>query len=47
MVLAGLILAVIALVWAVAERTWQLALLAAAVILLALSGASSGIDLVR
>ncbi|MCP9947268.1 hypothetical protein [Actinomadura madurae] len=42
--LAGLILAVIALVWAVADRAWQLALLSAAVVLLALSHVSGIAD---
>ena len=41
MTLAALILAVITLVWAVVDRTWQLALLAAAVILLALGATGS------
>ncbi|MEV3920176.1 hypothetical protein [Actinomadura coerulea] len=38
MTLAALIIAPVALVWAVVDRAWQLALPAAAVILLALGG---------
>jgi hypothetical protein len=37
--LAALIIAVVVLVWAAVDRGWQLALLAAAVVLLALGGA--------
>lgn len=47
MTLAALILALITLVWAVVDRTWQLALLAAAVILLALTGVPDSGDWLR
>ncbi|WP_168220935.1 hypothetical protein [Actinomadura sp. WMMA1423] len=47
MTLAALIIAVIALVWAAVDRGWQLALLAAAVVLLALAGLPASGDWIR